>query len=139
MDSLITLKIIRMFYHGFASFMKCFLEAVVQNVIKVSIEISQNSQENTCGLRPATLLKKRLVISKKFLSTPFFIEHLLWLLLGFSTSQIMLRVFGKDLFDTIKNYFDRYSDDIENVWSRFSYKTHSLKRKNCSKTNIHYL
>ena len=59
--------------------------------------------------------KETLVISKKFLSTPFFIEHLWWLLLGFSTSQIMLRVFGKDLFDTIKNYFDRYSDDIENL------------------------
>ena len=48
------------------------LEAVVQRcfVKNVFIEISQNSQENTCarvvflnkdaGLRPATLLKKRL-------------------------------------------------------------------------------
>ena len=55
------------------------------------LEISQNSQENTCvrvsfnkvaGLRPATLLKKRswhrsfAVNFVKFLRTPFFIEHL---------------------------------------------------------------
>ena len=40
------------------------------------------------GLRPATLLKKRLchrcftVNFEKFLRTPFFFEHLRWLLLG---------------------------------------------------------
>ena len=40
------------------------------------------------GLRPATLLKKRLwhrcipVNFTKFLKTPFFIEHFWWLLLG---------------------------------------------------------
>ena len=50
-------------------------------------------KENTCwslfyGLRPATLLKKRLqqrcflVNSTKFLRTPFFIKHLRWLLLN---------------------------------------------------------
>ena len=56
---------------------------------KVFFEISQNSQENTCGrvLRPATLLKKRPwykcfpVNFVKNLRTPFFIEHLWWLLL----------------------------------------------------------
>ena len=62
---------------------------------KVFLEISQNSQENTCASlffkkvagRPATLLKKRLwhscfpVNFVKFPSTPFFIEHLWWLLL----------------------------------------------------------
>ena len=70
------------------------LEAVVQwfSVKKVFLEISQNSQENTCarvsfliklqvsGLRPATLLKMRHwnrcfpVNFVKFLRTPFYIE-----------------------------------------------------------------
>ena len=63
------------------------------------LEISQNSQENTrarvsfsiklraLGLRPATLLKKRLwhrcfpVNFVKFLRRPFLTEHLRWLLL----------------------------------------------------------
>ena len=69
-----------------------YLEAVIQrcSVKKVLSEISENSQENTCarasflvklqawGLRPATLLKKRLlhrcfpVNFVKFLITPFF-------------------------------------------------------------------
>ena len=63
---------------------------------KVFLEISQNSQENTCGrvslliklgLGPATLLKKILwhrcfhVNFAKFLRTPLFTEHLWWLLL----------------------------------------------------------
>ena len=56
-------------------------EAVVQrcSVKKVFLEISQNSQENTCA---CTLLKKRLwhrcfpVNFAKFLRTPFIIEHL---------------------------------------------------------------
>ena len=73
-------------------------EAVTQtcSVKKVFLEISENSQENTCArdsfliklhARPATLLKKRLwhryfpVNFEKFLRTPFFIEHLRWLLL----------------------------------------------------------
>ena len=72
-------------------------ETVVQrcSVKKVFVKISQNSQENTCarvsylmklqavaGLRPATLLKKRLwhrcfpVNFAKSLTTPIFIEHL---------------------------------------------------------------
>ena len=76
------------------------LEAVVQrcSVKKLLLEISQNLQENTCvrvsflikfvGLRPSTLLKKRLlhmcftVNFVKFLRTPFFIDHLRWLLLS---------------------------------------------------------
>ena len=77
-------------------------EAVVQrcSVKKVFLEISKNPQENTCdrvsfliklqasGLRSAPLLKKRLwhrcfpVDFTKFLRTPFFIEHLWWLLLA---------------------------------------------------------
>ena len=72
------------------------IEAVVQRcfVKKVFLEISQNSQENTCAslfltklqALLATLLKKRLwhrcfsVNFAKFLRTPFFIEHL-WRLL----------------------------------------------------------
>ena len=82
--------------------LKCYQhsEAVVPrcSVKKVFLEISQNSQEKTCtrvsfliklqasGLRPATLLKKRLwhrcfpMNFVKFLRTAFFIEHLWWLL-----------------------------------------------------------
>ena len=66
------------------------------SVKKMFLKIAQNSQENTCarvsflkvaGLRPATLLKKRPwhrcfpVNFVKFLRTPFFTEHLWWLLL----------------------------------------------------------
>ena len=68
------------------------LEAVVWrcSVKKVFLEISQNSQKNTCASlffnkvagRPATLLKKRLwhwcfpVNFVKFLRKPFFTEHI---------------------------------------------------------------
>ena len=60
--------------------MRCFVK-------KVFIEISQNSQENTCArARPqaSNLLKKKLcyrcfpVNFAKFLRTPFLTEHLLW-------------------------------------------------------------
>ena len=67
------------------------------SIKKGAPNISQNSQENTCirvsffnkvaVLTPATLLKKRLwhmcfpVNFAKSLGTPFFIEHLWWLLL----------------------------------------------------------
>ena len=68
-------------------------EAVVRrcSVNEVFLEISQNSQENTCarvffnkvaGLTPATLFKKTLwyrcfpVNFAKFLRTHFFTEHL---------------------------------------------------------------
>ena len=51
-------------------------EAAIQrcSVKKVFLKISQNSQENTCAR-----------VSFKFLRTPFFIEHLRWLLLHLST------------------------------------------------------
>ena len=74
-----------------------YIQAVAQRctVRKVFLEISQNSQENTCARfsfliklqTPATLLKKRLwhrcfpVNFAKFLRTPFLTEHLGWLLL----------------------------------------------------------
>ena len=67
------------------------------SVKKVFLEISQNSQTNqlclslffnkVAGLRPATLLKKRHghrcfpVNFVKFIRTPFYIEHVWWLLL----------------------------------------------------------
>ena len=66
-------------------------EALAQgcSVKRVFLEVSQNSQENTCASlffnRPATLLKKRLwhghfpVNFVEFLRTHFFIEHLWWL------------------------------------------------------------
>ena len=68
---------------------------------KVFLEISQNSQENTCArvrLRSAYLLKKRLwyrcfsVNFAKFLKTHFFIEHLWWLLLYIWTKESIFNV-----------------------------------------------
>ena len=73
-------------------------EAVARrcSVKKVFLEISQNSEENTCArvsfliklqARPATLLKKRLwhrcfpLKFATFLRTPFLTEHLQWPLL----------------------------------------------------------
>ena len=52
-----------------------FAEAITQrcSVKKVFLEISQNSQENTCV---------RLLNFVKFLRTPFLTEHLWWLLLN---------------------------------------------------------
>ena len=99
-------------------------EAVPQrsSVRKVFLEISQNSPENVCarvsfliklqGLKPATLLKKRLwhrcfpVNFAKFLRTPFLIEHLWWLLLvvlkpenlQIHYKQIFHRTSSKELF-----------------------------------------
>ena len=74
-----------------------YAEAVVQicSVNQVFLEISQNSQENTCARvsfliklqeLPATILKKRLwyrclpVNFVIFLRTPFLRKHLWWLL-----------------------------------------------------------
>ena len=85
-------------------------ESVVQrcSVKKVFLEISQNSQENTCArvsfliklqVRPATLLKKRLwhrrflVNFVKFLRRPSFIEHLWWLLLTYKSQVNYFRFF----------------------------------------------
>ena len=63
---------------------------------KVFLEISQNSQENPCvGLRPGTLLKKRLwhrcfpVNFAKFLKAPFIIERLWWLHSPSGVNQIL--------------------------------------------------
>ena len=69
----------------------------LQMFFKIGVlKISQNSQQNTCvrvsfkkvaGLRPCNIIKKRiqhrcfLVKFAKLLWTPFFTEHLRWLLL----------------------------------------------------------
>ena len=74
---------------------------------KVFLEISQNfTGKHLCQslifnefghLRSATLLKKRLwhrcfpVNFTKFLRTPFLTEHLLWLLLEFTTSKTEIK------------------------------------------------
>ena len=82
---------------------------------KVFLEISQNSQENTCARAsfliklqalPETLLKKRLwrrcfpVNFAKFLRTPCFTEHLWWLLLKI---QLWIRCFSSS-FDCILSF-----------------------------------
>ena len=61
------------------------------SVEKVFLEISQNSQENTCAkvyflinlqaIKKETLAQVFHVNFVKFLRTPFLIEHLWWLLL----------------------------------------------------------
>ena len=74
-----------MFYKNIRSHQK-------SSIKKVLLQISQNSHENTCArvsflIRPTTLLKWRLwhrcfpVNFAKFVRTPFFTEHLRWLLL----------------------------------------------------------
>ena len=89
------------------------------SVKKVFLEISQNSQENTCGrvsfliklqAPPATLLKKRLwhrcfpVNFAKFLRPPFFTEHLWWLLLEKNTKkEIVLGLSFKEELDACTN------------------------------------
>ena len=86
-----------------------FLKKLVKQVF---LEIYQNSQENTygrvsfsiksqvLGLRPATILKKRLwcrcfpVSFAKFRRTPFFIEHFRWLLLTIEFLKIVFSSMG---------------------------------------------
>ena len=57
---------------------------------KVFLEISQNSQENPCvGLRPGTLLKKRLWHMCFPVKAPFIIERLWWLHSPSGVNQIL--------------------------------------------------
>ena len=96
------------FYNSLQYTFSIFIEAVVQrcSVKKVFLEISQNSQENNCArvsfliklqARPATLLKKKLwhscfpVNFVKFLRTPFYKEHLWWLLLFLQITCFLFR------------------------------------------------
>ena len=58
-----------------------FSEAVAQrcSLKEVFLEISQNSQENTCARAPVSFTK--------FLRTPFLKENLMWLLLRFTKTN----------------------------------------------------
>ena len=79
-------------------------EAAVRrcSVKKVFLEISQNSQENTCA-RVSIFNKvasSRPVNFAKFLRTPFIIEHFWWLLLNYRTllvaaSELVKELYGK--------------------------------------------
>ena len=100
-----------MFYKLFNAPFVFFSEAIAQRcfVKKVFLEISQNSQENTrakvsffdkvAGLRPA---KKRLwhrsfpVNFVKFQRSPFFIEHLRWLLLNTKKNDEISEIFERN-------------------------------------------
>ena len=74
-------------------------EAVVRrcSVKEVFLEISQNSQENTC-VRVLFLIKKRLryrcfpVNFAKFLITLFLMEHLWWMLPCFWRANFQMRL-----------------------------------------------
>ena len=80
------------------------IEAVVQrcSVKKVFLEISQNSQENTCArssflikLQASTLLKKRLwhrcfPVNFAVFLRPFIIEHVWWLLLKLKNCMMIV-------------------------------------------------
>ena len=113
-------------YHDFS----VTTEAVARrcSIKKVVLEISLNSQENTCAR--TTLLKKSLwyrcfpVNCAKFLRTPFFTEHLWWLLL-------LLERFT-DL--SVQRYVN--TDNIKKMFARSQFIHSSLKLfshflKNC--------
>ena len=86
----------RVFLVGFEYLTACWIEAATGGVLweDLFLEISQNSQENTCARvsfliklqAPATLFQRRLwhrcfsMNFAKFLGTPLFTEHLRWLL-----------------------------------------------------------
>ena len=102
------------------------IEAVVQrcSVKKVFLEISRNSQENTCArvsllqAAPAALLKKRLwhscfpVNSAKFLRTPLFTEHLWWLLLELHLQMFFFIIMKKISFRVVLLNLNLLSIDI---------------------------
>ena len=59
----------------------------------------------------------------------FYLMELRVLWNGFFESLIMLRVFGKELPDSINHGFDKYANGIENVQNKFSDNMHNLDRK----------
>ena len=71
---------------------------------KVFLEISENSQENTCAI--VSFLKKRLchrcfaVNFVKFLRTPFLTEHMRWLFLK-KRKYFLVIVYAKEIINTI--------------------------------------
>ena len=80
-------------------------EAVAQrcSVKKVFLEVSQNSQENTCG---RVWHRCFLVNFVKFLRTPFFIEHLCWLFLSkekIPDNSILVTINIRFLYTNIPN------------------------------------
>ena len=96
------------------------LEAVTRrcSVKEVLLEISQNSQENTCArvsfLKKKTLLKTRLWLRcfpanfEKSLRTPVLIEHPRWLLLLCVVYQITFRglvAYKPAAYKYVKSYF----------------------------------
>ena len=119
-----------------------FSEAVFYK--KVFLEISQNSQENTCandsffvklaGLRSATLLKKGLwqryfpfpVNFTKFLRTPLFTEHLRWLLLYFVWR----------FFDFLITPIYKFSTKTSFLGDSFKCESRKAKNLHTRRTNI---
>ena len=100
------------------------------SVKEVFLEISQTSLENTCA-RPATLLKKRLwhrcfhASFVKFLRTPFYTEHLWWLLLKRFLHCLMYRETCQLKKKDVKNlFFKASSKDVKEL----SWKSHRVIR-----------
>ena len=119
------------FYQQYTHWIKRFLQLLLLKICelilfklaqtcsvkKVFLEIPQNSQENTCArvsfliklqASPATLLQKRPwhwcfpVNFAKFLRTPFFTQHLWWLLLYFGLYESPLYFHRRyDLTNTV--------------------------------------
>ena len=80
-------------------------EALAQrcSVKMVFLEVSQNSQENTCG---RVWHRCFLVNFVKFLRTPFFIEHLCWLFLSkekIPDNSILVTINIRFLYTNIPN------------------------------------
>ena len=118
-------------------------EAAVQScyVKKVFLEISPSSQENNCartsfnkvtGLRLTTLLRKRLwhkcfsVNFVKFLRTPFYIEHLWWLLLKIKMAKYANEC---ELMNSAVKHKDRFSNFRESTFhGSFSGYLYRLKK-----------
>ena len=76
------------------------------------------------GLRPVTLFKKRLchrcflVNFKKILRLPFFIEHLLWLVLSMIYRSSPLHCQIRSVFCSI---FSRIRTECKDLWSKYPY------------------
>ena len=93
------------------------------SVKKVFLEISPNSQENTCTrvsflktLQALGLWHRCFPVNfAKFLRSPFFIEHLWWLLLKVTTLRWLLCQIDvqKQLFADVLQ--TRYSENIRNI------------------------
>ena len=101
-----------------------YSEAVARrcSVKKVFLEISQNSQENTCArvcnfVKKETLAQVFPVNFAKFLRTPFPTEHLRWLLLNI---RFRVHLLGKLEADCLKQFFHNRMAPTRMFSSRFS-------------------